>query len=214
MKDGDYIPANPVKEWEQAKDIPLLIGSALNEWVSVPLLANMAVNQSDNKNFWDDDRVDQELRAKYGDKADAVASAFLKAYPYKKKADALYVDTWLRSGAKKTASLKADQKGAPVYMYVFTWETPLMRGYAMAYHCSELPFVFNNIALSETATGGGKEAQALADVMSKAWTDFARTGNPVWEAYTRENGAVMLFDNTSIITHHHDDELMEEFPLP
>ena len=48
----------------------------------------------------------------------------------------------------------------------------------MAYHCSEFHFVFNNIALSEMATGGGEKAQALADKMSQAWTDFARTGDP------------------------------------
>ena len=211
VKDGDYIPADPVEGGfpEQAKDIPLMIGSTLNEWISVPLFAEMERTQTDNKNYWDDSRVWQELRAKYGDKADAIASAFLKAYPYKNRSDVLYIDTWLRSRAKKTMNIKSDQKGAPVYAYVFTWETPIMGGYAMAYHCSELPFVFNNIALSETATGGGKDAQALADVVSRAWVDFARTGNPGWEAYTRDNGATMLFDNDSIITYHHDDELMK-----
>ncbi|MBR0152030.1 MAG: carboxylesterase/lipase family protein [Synergistaceae bacterium] len=208
--DGEFIPENPAdkKFVDLAKDIPLMVGSVLNEWISMPLLANMAVTQSDNKNNWDDSKVDEMLTAKYGDKAEAVASAFLKAYPYKKKADALYVDTWLRSRAKKVAALKADQNGAPVFAYVFTWETPIMGGYAMAYHCSELPFVFNNIALSEMATGGGEKAQALADVMSRAWVDFARTGNPGWEAYTRDNGATMLFDDEPILTHHHDDELI------
>ena len=208
--DGEFIPENPAdkKFVDLAKDIPLMVGSVLNEWISMPLLANMAVTQSDNKNNWDDSKVNEMLTAKYGDKAEAVASAFLKAYPYKKKADALYVDTWLRSRAKKVAALKADQNGAPVFAYVFTWETPIMGGYAMAYHCSELPFVFNNIALSEMATGGGEKAQALADVMSRAWVDFARTGNPGWEAYTRDNGATMLFDDEPILTHHHDDELI------
>ena len=208
--DGEFIPENPAdkKFVDAAKDIPLMVGSVLNEWVSMPLLANMAVTQSDNKNVWDDAKVDAMLREKYGDKSEAVASAFLKAYPYKKKADALYVDTWLRSRAKKVAALKADQKGAPVFTYVFTWETPIMGGYALAYHCSELPFVFNNIALSEMATGGGEKAKALADKMSQAWIDFARTGNPGWEAYTRENGATMLFDDELVLTHHHDDELI------
>ena len=208
--DGEFIPENPAdkKFVDAAKDIPLMVGSVLNEWVSMPLLANMAVTQSDNKNNWDDAKVDAMLKEKYGDKSEAVASAFLKAYPYKKKADALYVDTWLRSRAKKVAALKADQKGAPVFTYVFTWETPIMGGYALAYHCSELPFVFNNIALSEMATGGGEKAKALADKMSQAWIDFARTGNPGWEAYTRENGATMLFDDELVLTHHHDDELI------
>ena len=210
VADGEFIPENPAetKFTDLAKDIPLIVGSVLNEWVSMPLLADMVNTQSDNKNFWDDAKTGEMLTAKYGDKSGAVVEAFLKAYPYKKKADALYVDSWLRTRAKKVAALKADQQGAPVYSYVFTWETPIMGGYALAYHCSELPFVFNNIALSEMATGGGEKAQALADKMSQAWIDFARTGNPGWEAYTRENGATMLFDDEPILTYHHDDVLM------
>ncbi len=210
VKDGDFIPDDIVAGGfpEQAKDIPMIIGSCLNEWISVPLVTNMAVNQSDNKNFWDDAKAGEMLSAKYGDKYGAVAEAFLKAYPYKKKADALYVDTWLRSGAITTMNAKAEQNGAPVYAYVFTWETPIMGGYAAAYHGSEIPFVFNNIALSEKATGGGEKAQALADKMSQAWIDFARTGNPGWEAYTVDKGATMLFDDEAIITYGHDKELM------
>ena len=210
VKDGDYIPADPVdggfSDW--ARNIPVMIGSALNEWVTVPLVANMAVNQSDNKNFWDDETASRKLREKYGDKAEAVAQAFLKAYPWKKKADALYVDSRLRPGALHTMNAKSSQGGAPVYAYVFTWETPIMGGYAMAYHCSELPFVFNNIALSEKATGGGEKAQKLADVMSGAWLNFARTGNPGWEAYTTDKGATMLFDDEPVVVYHHDRELM------
>lgn len=210
VKDGDYIPSDPVENGfpEQAKDIPLLIGSVLNEWVTMPLLADMAVTQKDNKNFWTDSETGEKLREKYGDMSDSIVKAFLKAYPYKNKGDSLYVDTQLRSRALKTMNIKSDQNGAPVYAYVFTWETPVMGGYAMAYHCSELPFVFNNIALSETATGGGEKAQALADKMSQAWIDFARTGNPGWEAYTRSKGATMLFDDEPSLTYHHDDELM------
>lgn len=210
VKDGDYILKDPVAGGfcEQAKNIPMLIGSALNEWVTVPLFADMARTQSDNKNFWDSARVEQELKAKYGEKSDAVASAFLKAYPYKKKVDALYADVWLRAGALTTMNAKAEQNGAGVYAYVFTWETPVMGGYAMAYHCSELPFVFNNIALSETATGGSARAQKLADVMSKAWAEFARSGNPGWEAYTPDKGATMLFDDEPVLTYGHDRELM------
>ena len=45
--------------------------------------------------------------------------------------------------------------------------------------------------------------------MSKAWVVFARTGNPGWKAYTREEGATMIFDDESGITYHHDDELMK-----
>ena len=211
VKDGDLIP-NDIGSagfTEQVKNIPLMVGSTLNEWETVSLLVNMKTNQSDNKNFWDDAKVNEKLREKYGDKADAVVSAFMKAYPNKKKADALYAEVWIREGALRILNAKAAQNAAPVYSYIFAWETPVMGGYAMAYHCSELPFVFNNIALSEKITGGGEKAYALADIMSQAWIDFAKTGNPGWEAYTKDKGAAMIFDNESKVMYHHDDELMK-----
>ena len=106
-------------------------------------------------------------------------------------------------------NIKSSQNGAPVYAYVFTWETHIIGGYAMAYHCSELPFVFNNIALSDTSTGGGEKAQALADKISQSWVNFARTGNPGWKSYTREEGATMIFDDEPYLTYKHDDNLMK-----
>ena len=51
--------------------------------------------------------------------------------------------------------------------------------------------------------------------MSQAWINFARYGNPNakglpnWPAYTRENGAAMIFDNKSAVRYHHDDGLMK-----
>lgn len=211
VKDGDYIPKDPVRggfsEW--TKDIPLMAGSVLNEWITIrEFVPKMAAAQSDNKNFWDDSETSAKLRERFGDKTDKITAAFLKAYTWKKAVDSLYVDSWLRLGTIETLNTKAKQP-APVYAYIFTWETPIMGGYAMAYHCSELPFVFNNIALSEKATGGGEKAQALADKMSQAWIDFARTGSPGWEAYTPENGATMIFDDVPVLVNHHDDELLK-----
>ena len=217
MVDGDYIPEPPVadKFTSISNDVPLMIGTALNEWVTLLDLPKMMTLQSDNKNNWTDEQVKQKMKEKYGDKADAVASAFKKAYPNKKPADALFVENWLRQYMLQAMNTKADQKGAPVYSYVFTWETPVMGGFAMSYHCSELPFVFNNIDLTLTATGGSKEARKLASTISSAWVNFARTGSPdakglpKWEPYTTEKGATMILDNKSALGYHHDAELLK-----
>ena len=64
-------------------------------------------------------------------------------------------------------------------------------------------------------TGGGAEAQALAEKMSSAWLNFARTGNPnaeglpEWEPYTAEKGATMIFNNDCQVKYNHDKELLE-----
>ncbi len=99
-------------------------------------------------------------------------------------------------------------------MYVFTWESPI-KSYMMSYHTAEIPFVFNNINFSKNMTGDGKEAHNLADKMSQAWINFAKTGNPngnglpKWEPYNREKGATMIFDNVIELKYNHDLELMK-----
>jgi len=99
-------------------------------------------------------------------------------------------------------------------MYLFSWQSPVMDGIYKAMHCMELPFVFDNIDKCEEMTGGGKEAYALADKMSSAWINFARTGNPNakklpnWPAYTQQNGATMIFDNKCEVKNNPDKELL------
>lgn len=187
--DGNYIPQQPVGE-------------------KYPAMAK-------NYTQWSDKEVIQHLKERYGEKTDAVIKAFQAAYPHRALLDLLYVDSFLRTPAMKTARLKAEQKGAPVYQYIFAWSTPVFDSIPMSYHTAEIPFVFHNIDKAENATGGGEAAYALADKMSAAWINFAKTGNPNtkglphWSAYTPENGATMIFDNQPEIKHHHDENLMQ-----
>ena len=191
-----------------------MIGTVLNEFATI-IRSDPAELQVDNKNTWSQEIARAKLVERHGDKADAVAEAFLKAYPDKKYADAYFVDTRGRSGTIRNARLKADQKGAPVYTYVFTYESPVMDGVGMAWHCAEIPYIFNNVDIVPTATGGGKVAHALANKMSMAWINFARHGDPnhlglpEWSAFTSEGGATMIFDTTCEVRYHHDTELME-----
>ncbi len=67
---------------------------------------------------------------------------------------------------------------APVYFYQFTWESPVLDGAFGSTHCIELPFVFDNVALHRTFTGGGAEAVELGHRVSRLWTSFAKTGKP------------------------------------
>jgi len=128
----------------------------------------------------------------------------------------LDIDVMFRPGAVAQAKQKsALSGGAPVYMYLFTWQSPVMDGKYKAVHCMEIPFVFNNIARCEEMTGGEKEAYVLADKMSQSWLNFAKTGNPnhaglpKWDAYTGEKGTTMFFDNKCTIRFHHDEDLMK-----
>ena len=216
--DGDFLPTNPVTETgfaEAGRKVPLLIGTNLTEWTGFQDIVDAADRQYDNKNTWTDAEVEKRLKQAYGDKKDAVVSEFLKAYPNKKKADALYIDTLIRQPILKIMRRKAAQGGAPVYAYLFSWESPLMGGTYMSYHTAEIPFVFHNVDRMLSRTGGSKEAHILEDRMSDAWVHFARYGTPQtdalpkWDAYTKDSGATMIFDNKIRLARHHDEALLK-----
>ena len=158
---------------------------------------------------------------KFGDRVDEFVEIFEKTYPGCQPKDLFDTDIIFRPSTIAQADVKVAQHGAPVYMYMFAWESPVMDGILRSTHCMEIPFVFNNADLHAGMTGGGKEAIELADRMSQAWINFARTGNPnakclpEWPAYNPEEGAMMIFDNTCEVRYNHDKELMDfirQFP--
>lgn len=212
--DGEYIPAHPVGEKfaPQAQDIPLMIGTVLNEFTTI-ITHNAIDLLLDHKNTWTMEKIMAKLTERCGHRAQAFLEAFMKAYPKKKPADACFVDTVFRPATLEVARKKAEQR-APVYTYVFTYEAPVMDGVGMAWHCAELPYVFDNTELVPTATGGGIEAKVMAHSVSLAWIHFAYTGNPghewipEWSPFTPEGGATMIIDTFWELRHHHDRDLV------
>ncbi len=177
--DGDFLPTDPVTDdsfAEAGKDIPLLIGSNLNEWTG----------------YFESDPVTP---------TDELTAALKEAYPDKTDLTAEHVDTTLiRLPILKIMAHKADQSGAPVYGYVFT--------YGNSFHGAEIPYVFDHPEDNE-------EQKALAAQISQAWINFARNGvpeadgMPEWEPYTREGGATMILDTQSKLVHNHDQKLLK-----
>jgi para-nitrobenzyl esterase len=206
--DGSFLPYQPHEAAAQAisANIPLLIGSTKNEFM--PSLFMPQLKQGSL------DAVKDHIQKQYGDKAGAYTAAVKKAYPNDTRpTDLVDVDDLFRRSAIKMADIKAVSP-APVYMYLFAWQSPVMDGNYKALHCMEIPFVFNNISRCEEMTGGGKEAYELADKVSQSWINFARTGNPGhkgipnWQKYTPANGATMIFDNQCVEKYHHDKEFL------
>lgn len=203
--DGNVLPFDIFSEeaFELSKDIPLLIGTTKNEFM--PSLFSGMTNASEES-------VMAYIKEKQGDKANAYITAVKEAYPnIRVPSDLIDIDVLFRPGAVYQANKKSALKnGAPVYSYLFAWQSPVMDGKYKAMHCMELPFVFNNIQKAENMTGGGSAAQALADKVSKAWLNFARYGNPNneglpnWEPYTEKNGTTMFFDTECYVRNHHD----------
>jgi para-nitrobenzyl esterase len=206
--DGTVLPYHPTDAAATAlaANIPLLVGSTKNEFTPF-MPGTRDINM---------DQAKANLQKKYGDKADAFMAAVLKAYPNTvKPSDYTDLDLTFRPACIRQANLKATTGTAPVYMYLFTWQSPVNDGIYKAMHCIDLPFQFNNIQLCQQMTGGGKDAYTLAAKMSQAWINFATTGNPnakglpKWPAYTPENGATMIFDTTCELKNSPDKELLE-----
>jgi para-nitrobenzyl esterase len=207
--DGEFFPNQPSEQAAKdlSKNIPLLVGTTKNEFSAFAMAGGKEQSMDD---------VKAGLQKKYGDKTDAYLAAVKAAYPNTEKpANYIDIDLNFRQLAIKQADNKAAEGGAPVYMYLFTWQSPVNGGIYKAMHCMDIAFQFNNIARCQEMTGGGKDAVALADKVSSAWISFAKTGNPntsslpKWPAYTTDGGATMMFDIQSTVRNHPDAELLK-----
>ena len=108
------------------------------------------------------------------------------------------------NNARTLATRKSRQNAAPVYLYRLEWETPVDGGRLRAHHGLDVPLVFDNVADAHgLRASGSPDAQRVADSMSAAWLNFARTGNPngpslaYWPAFEPRQQPTMVFDAVS-----------------
>src|SRR5690554_2324672 len=189
-----------------SKDIPLLIGTTLNE------LVKTAYDEKDLTL----EQARERLSETYGDNTDTYLELFEKAYPDYTPQDLLSIDTLFRPNTIVTADARAEKTDAPVYSYLLTWKSTVEGNTKGSFHGLDIPLAFKNIELGKHWTGTSDEAKALAEKMSSAWLNFATTGNPnvegslpAWEPYSRENGETMIFDAQPKVLNNHDRELMQ-----
>jgi para-nitrobenzyl esterase len=207
--DGVTLPESPFVERAPAisAKIPLLVGSTRTEF-------GVGYGWPDFEDFKLSELSEAMTKA-YGRTMGArVLGGFRRGHPGAKACDlfAIWQSSGVRLAAMRQAKAKAAQGTAPVYVYLFAWNTPVLDGRIRSYHCAELPFVFDNTDRCDAATGGGPAARTLAARVSDAWVRFARAGDPnhnrlpKWSAFTAEDGATMVFDNTCAVVDHLDRE--------
>ncbi len=177
----------------QAADIPLLIGTTLNEFTN-------GINHPDAFDLTDE-QMKERVGQTFSVNTEAIIASYRDLYPNANPFEIMSVihTAVIRESTLTLATRKAAQE-APVYCYQFTWQTPVLDGRPMAFHCAELPFVFDNTNLCEHMTGGGEEAHVLAGRVSQAWVHFARSGNPNhaglprWNRFNDSTQTTMIFD--------------------
>lgn len=192
-----------------ASDIPQMSGSVFSEFTG-------NLQKGTGKNDWTQQQVDEHLTTQFGAKKDAIVAAFKTSFPRKKVQDVLYFAPF------NTRALEAKGKSgkAPVYHYIFVYEYPVDNGIT-AFHTAEIAFVFHNLNVPQIqiATGDAPEGYALQDKVSRAWLNFARTGNPSqpgleWKPFSGEDRQTMVFDTVSECRNIHAPELIALLPPP
>jgi para-nitrobenzyl esterase len=199
--DGTFLPSTPydVIATGQGAAVPLLIGTNRDELtlftLNMPGLAEL-----------DEARLAQwtSLAA-----PGVPPAAVIDTYRRVRAARAEPVDTrelWVAVASDlvfRWPSLRlaaAHRQRAPAYVYLFTWEAPVLDGKLGASHALEIPFVFGRLDMPVIATlsGSGAEADALSDRMLRAWAAFARAGDPshagigTWPAWEPERRTTMV----------------------
>jgi para-nitrobenzyl esterase len=197
--DGRSLPRDPFEPDAPAtaRDVPLMIGTTKDESTLFlspdPLFGTMTEEQAR-----------QKAVAMMGAKGAAGIDVFKRLRPndaptYWLTSLMTASGTWINS--IRLAERKLAQP-APVYMFRMDWETPFHGGALKAPHGTEVPFVFDNPQTRPILLGTGPVQRKLGAVMSQAWIDFARSGNPsqpglAWPQYDLASRRTMIFDRTS-----------------
>lgn len=186
-------------------DIPLLIGTTLNELIRTAYAEKSLTQQ----------QARERLTKVYKDRTDQYIALYAKAYPEFTPQDLLSIDTVFRPFTIMASDARVKQASAPVYSYFLAWKSPVDSAFRGSFHGLDIPLAFNNIDLKPDLTGTSQEARDLANKMSSAWLNFAKTGDPnvagmlpTWKPYTVTEGATMYFDTKCRLVNNHDRELM------
>ena len=206
--DGEVLVQQPFSPGfaEFSKDIPLMIGTTLNE------LIRTAYGEKDLT----EEEAKKRLAKQFGNTTDQFVQLYSEAYPDYTAQDLLSIDTVFRPFTIRTADAWSNASNAPVYAYLLGWKSGVDDASRGSFHGVDIPLAFYTVDLRADWTGDTEEAWQLSDKMSSAWINFAKTGDPnvegtlpKWEPYTAHNGATMYFDKESRIVHNHDRALMD-----
>jgi para-nitrobenzyl esterase len=189
--DGKILPSDQYELYEAGhfNDTPVLIGTNSDEGAS---FARPGVTKAS---------FEEQVRAGYGKKADAI----LAAYPHATDEEAmqsnrdLFRDSAFAWPTWAWASLQSMKGRGKAYVYYFDHKTA--RTPHGAPHASEIGYVFHNLGARGPAPQ--PEDVAISDLMSAYWTNFAKNhdpngpGVPEWPAFTQSSQQVMYFDGHS-----------------
>jgi len=194
--DSRYLPANPFLPHASdfLNDVPIVIGTTRDE------IALQAAYDPKCR-ILTYAELSGRLAARFGDNYKSILAVYQKTRPSATPWD-LYIAILSedrRLGCIILVESKMAAGNAPVFMYLFTWESDYKDYLFKACHTLEVPFVFDTADLMPI-TGNRPDKSNLVESVSGAWLSFANTGNPShsgipqWEQYTLDKRATMILD--------------------
>jgi para-nitrobenzyl esterase len=208
--DGHYLPANPFDPVAPAisKNIPVIVGTNKDE--TIFQFEHRPLAEATEIFNLNDEGLHRRVAAALGpkaDKTDHVIDVYRKSRPKASPTDlyiAITTAQWMWTNAITLAERKVEQNGAPVFMYMFAYESEVPVAPSIHYpmkspHAMEMAFKFDHPD-NNRATGVRPEKYQAARNMSEAWATFAKHGNPSfdgipnWPAYDLTRRATMILD--------------------
>ena len=216
--DGHALPRDPFSPDAPSisAEVPMILGNAHDE-------TRLLIGGGDAALFsltWEELPIRLErYRAFLGTlKVADIVADYRKWYPAYSPSDVFFaVTTAFRSwhGMVIESDRRAAQRG-PTWAYNFVWKSPVDGGKWAAPHTMDIPFAFDNVEIAASMTGGGADAQKVADQVSETFIAFARTGDPdnktipKWPRYDLAKRPTMMWDVSSRVE---DDPRGEERKL-
>jgi para-nitrobenzyl esterase len=215
--DGTVLPHHPFDPDAPAisKDKPLMVGYNRDETI----FFFMESHNTDVFNLTEASLKDR-LQKEFGEHADEVYTAYHKSRPEASPTDlyiAISTARMIGFGSVTIAERKFAQHGAPVYSYIFTYESerivPGTQHKVGAAHALEIAYKFDLIEPTDKPSTGdpaqtatrtmmdtGPASVKTAENMSQMWSTFARAGKPgakgqpEWPAYDTTRRATMMIN--------------------
>jgi para-nitrobenzyl esterase len=193
--DGEILPCTP---WQAlasgaARDIDLVVGHNRDEYRLFLVMAGLPGQITD-------DLATATLRL-YAPGGEAGEKAYRSAFPdatpeqlfERVQTDWLFALPSLRLAEAQHAG------GGRAHVYELTWPAPDSGGLLGACHALDLPLLFGTYGadLAALLFPGGRptpEAERLSSFIRRAWTTFARTGDPGWPSYDPDARLVQILD--------------------
>jgi carboxylesterase type B len=211
----DFLPLSILESLKkgQWKDVDLMIGTVLEDGRLFPLIMpgpESYVSWMIMRYFKGMFKPKNEPRLVFDRYKEVMPGASSTAIRVQIVTDCLF-----RRGSVKAAEAHSAANPGRTYLYQFNWSSPVLNGAIGAVHGIDLPFTNQNLEACSRLLGSIEPLREMADAVSDAWVNFAKTGRPSstnlpeWEPFEREKRATMVFNTASEVRYDVDKEIRE-----